>query len=198
MTFLGVAVEMSGLHSGASYHLTGDPTRKFDCKPPPVGKERLVVGNMTMMGVECLGKLSLLMQCQEGNTHLRLTNVAYVPGVQFNLFSLHAVMSKCRVTMDTEGVYMLWGSVSSVRREADSYCSATRITDPPMANAVLVPGKQQRIDIDDLHVALAHPRAETLRETTRQHGVEVVGELVPCAGCFKAKGRRMPVPRSTL
>ena len=43
---------------------------------------------------------------------------------------------------------------------------------------------------------LAHPRAETLRETARQHGVEVVGELALCAGCSEAKGRRMPVPRS--
>ena len=183
--------------SGATYHVTGDPTGMFDCKPPPLGKERLVIGDTTMMGVERFGKLSLLMHCQGGDTHVRLTNVAYVPGVQFNLFSLHAVMSKCRVTMDTEGVHMLGGSVSFVRREAGSYCSATRITDPPMANAVLVPGKQQRIDINDLHVALAHSHAETLRETARQHGVEVVGELVPCAGCSEAKGRRMPVPRST-
>ena len=141
------------------------------------------------------------MHCQGGDTHVRLTNVAYVPGVQFNLFSLHAVMSKCRVTMDTMlgkcRVHMLGGSVLFVRRGAGSYCSATRITGPPMANVVLIPGKQQRIDINDLHVALAHPHAETLRETARQHGVEVVGELVHCAGCSEAKGRSMPVPRST-
>ena len=110
-----------------------------------------MIGDMTMMGVECFGKLSLLMHCQGGDTHVRLTNVAYARGVQFNLFSLHAVMSKCRVTMATKGVHMLWGS-SFVRREAGSYCSATRISDPPMANAVLVPGKQQRIDINDLHM----------------------------------------------
>ena len=102
--------------SGASYHVTGDPSGMFDCKPPPVGKERLVIGDMTMVGVECFGKLSLLMHCQGGDTHVRLTNVAYVPGVQLNLFSLHAVMSKCRATMDTKGVHMLGGSVSFVRR----------------------------------------------------------------------------------
>ena len=84
-----------------------------------------------------------------------------------------------------------------MRREAGSYCCATRITDPLMANAVLVPGKQQRIDINDLHVALAHLHVEALRKTASQHGVEVVGELVPCAGCSEAKGRRMRVPRST-
>ena len=183
--------------SGASYHVTGDPTGVFDCKPSPRGKESLVIGDMTMMGVECFGKLSLLMHCQGGDTHARLTNVAYVSGVQFNLFSLHAVMSKCRVTVDTKGVHMLGGSASFARREPDSYSSATIITGPPMANAVLVPGKQQWIDINDQHVALAHLHAETLRETARQHGAEVVGELVPCAGCSEAKGRRMPVPRST-
>ena len=133
-----------------------------------------MIGDMTMMGVECFGKLSLLMHCQGGDTHVRLTNVAYVPGVQFNLFSLHAVMSNCRVTIDTTGGYMLGGGVSFVRREAGSYSSATRITDPPMANAVLVPGKQQRIDINDLHVVLALSHAETLRETARQRNVEVL------------------------
>ena len=153
--------------SGASYHVMGDPTGVFDCKPPLVGKERLVIGDMTMMGVQCFGNLSLLMHGQGGDTHVRLTNLAYVPGVQFNLFSLHAVMSKRRVTMDTKGDHMLGGSVSFVRREAGSYCSATRITDPPMASAVLIPDKQQRIDINGLHVALAHPHAETLRETAR-------------------------------
>ena len=66
--------------SGASYHVTGDPTGMFDCKPPRVGKERLVIGDMTMIGVDCFGTLSLLMHCQSGDTHARLTNVAYGPG----------------------------------------------------------------------------------------------------------------------
>ena len=57
--------------SGASYHVTGDPTGMFDCKPSPVGKERLVIGDMTMMGVECCGKLSLLMHCQACTTDER-------------------------------------------------------------------------------------------------------------------------------
>ena len=160
----------------------------FDCTPLPVGKERLVVGDITMMGVKCFGKLSLLMHCPGGDTNVRLMNVAYVPGVQFNLFPLHAVMSKCRVTMDTKGVHMLGGSVLFVRRETGSYCSATRITDPPMANTVLVPGKQQRIDINDPHVALAHLLAKTLRVTARQHGVEVVGELVLLCWALRTQG----------
>ncbi|CAN0568886.1 unnamed protein product, partial [Laminaria digitata] len=37
----------------------------------------------------------------------------------------------------------------------------------------------------------------TLRVTAHQLGVNVSGELVPCAGCSEAKGRRMAVPWST-
>ena len=40
----------------------------FDCKLPLISKERLVIGDTTMMGVECFGKLSLLMHCLGGNT----------------------------------------------------------------------------------------------------------------------------------
>ena len=196
MNFLGVAVEMGGLPT-VVLHITsrGTPLGRLTVPPPQRGKERLVKDDMTLMGVECFGKLSLLMHCQGGYTHVRLTSVAYVLGVQLNLFSLHAVMSKCRVTMDNKGVHMLGGSASFVRKETGAYCSANKISYPLMANAVLVPGEQQRIDINDLHVALAHPHAATLRESARQHGVEVVGELFSCAGCSEAKGRRMPVPR---
>ena len=109
VTFLGVAVEMSGLQTLVLRITSGGTPLGCLTKPSPVGKERLVIGDMTMMGFECFGKLSLLMHCQDGDTHVRLTNVAYVPGAQFNLFALHAVMSKCLVTMDTKGVHMLRG-----------------------------------------------------------------------------------------
>ena len=54
--------------SGAWYHITEDPTGTFDCKPPVLGKEGLVIDDITMMGVEFFGKLSLLMDCLGGNT----------------------------------------------------------------------------------------------------------------------------------
>ncbi|CAB1108649.1 unnamed protein product [Ectocarpus sp. CCAP 1310/34] len=34
-----------------------------------------------------------------------------------------------------------------------------------------------------------------MRETAKQQGVRLVGELQPCVGCVEAKGRRAPVPR---
>ncbi|CAB1106216.1 unnamed protein product [Ectocarpus sp. CCAP 1310/34] len=34
-----------------------------------------------------------------------------------------------------------------------------------------------------------------MRETAKQQGVRLVGEMQPCVGCVEAKGRRAPVPR---
>ncbi|CAM9723590.1 unnamed protein product, partial [Laminaria digitata] len=84
---------------------------------------------------------------------------------------------------------MLEGSLSFVRRDTGSYVEDTRVINDPIAAAVLAPGKMRRMDINDLHVSLAHSHTETLRETARQFGIKLVGEWVPCAGCSEAKGR---------
>ena len=63
----------------------------------------------------------MIMHSKHGDVQVKLLNVAYVPGVQFNLFSLHAVMQKCPVTLDAEGVHMLDGDLSFMRRDAGSY-----------------------------------------------------------------------------
>ena len=63
----------------------------------------------------------MVMHSQQGNVQVKLLNVAYVPGVRFNLFSLHAVTPKCSVLLDAEGVHMLDGVLSFLRRDAGSY-----------------------------------------------------------------------------
>ena len=49
----------------------------------------------------------MIMHCKQGDVQVKLLNVAYVPGVQFNLFSLHAVMPKCSVSLDAERVHWM-------------------------------------------------------------------------------------------
>ena len=92
---------------------------------------------------------------------------------------------------------MLDGVFSFLRRCAGSYVEATRVVETPIATAVLAFGKRRIIDINDLHVSLAHSHADTLRETAWQMGVKVCGELSPCDWCSEAKGRRMAVPWTT-
>ena len=108
------------------------------------------------------GKIPLIMHCKQGDVQVKLLDVAYVPGVQFNMFSLHAIMPKCSVSLDAEGVHMLDGVLPFLRRDAGSFVEATRVVETPIATAVLAPGRMRRIDIKDLHVSLAHSHADTL------------------------------------
>ena len=113
--------------SGATFHVTGIPSGLVECKPPPPDKSTLVVSDMRSLRVQCFGKLPMIMHSKHGDVQVKLLNVAYVPGVQFNLFSLHAVMPKCSVSFDAEGVHMLDGVLSFMRRDAGSYVEATRV-----------------------------------------------------------------------
>ena len=40
-----------------------------------------MLSDMTNRGADCIGGLALLMHCPGGETRVRLSNVAYVPGV---------------------------------------------------------------------------------------------------------------------
>ena len=57
--------------------------------------------------MQCFGKIPLIMLSNRGDVQIELLDVAYVPGVQFYLFSLHAVMPKCSVSLNAEGIHML-------------------------------------------------------------------------------------------
>ena len=59
------------------------------------------------------------------------------------------------------------------------------------------PPNARVVDIDDFHCSYAHAYDDLLRQTTKQLGVELRGELRPCRGCSEGKGLRRPIPRST-
>ena len=54
------------------------------------------------------------------------------------------------------------------------------------------------LDINHLHVSLAHARASVLQATARQHGFRLTGELVSCSACLMAKGNRAPTGHHTM
>ena len=130
----------------------------------------------------------MVMHSQQGDVQVKLLNVAYVPGVRFILFALHAVMPKCLVTLDADGAHMLDGDLSFMRRDAGSYVEVTRIAETPIAAAVLAPGKMREIDINDLHVSLAHSHADTLRETARQMGIRFLESWFRVLGVPRRRG----------
>ena len=121
--------------SGATFHVTGNPSGLVECAPPSLDRWSLVVGDMRSLKIQCFGSSLMVMHSQQGNVQVKLLNVAYVPGVRFNLFSLHAVTPKCPVTLDADGAHMLDGDLPFMRRDAGSYVavSYTHLTLPTKA-----------------------------------------------------------------
>ena len=67
----------------------------------------------------------------------------------------------------------------------------------PLAAAALTPGPLKhgkKVDINHLHISLAHARTSVLKATAKQHGIRLTGKLVPCSACSRAKGHRAPTP----
>lgn len=126
--------ELWSAGSRATFHATGNEEGLFDCYPPPIEKSKLVLLNMRALDVRCFGKLKLDMVMDTSSTTTKtvtLLDVAYVPGLRSNLFSLHAVQEKTTVVLDSSGVHVHLldgGRLFFPRRESGSYMRATRIT----------------------------------------------------------------------
>ena len=66
--------------------------------------------------------------------------------------------------------------------------------------AALNPGMMKHgkvVNINHLHVSLAHAHASVLQVTARQHGFRLTGQLVSCSACLMAKGNRAPIAHHT-
>ena len=70
-----------------------------------------------------------------------------------------------------------------------------------LAAAALTPGPikhGKEVDIDPLHVSLAHVHASMLKATAKQHEIRLTGELVSCPACSRAKGYLAPIPHHAM
>ena len=76
--------------SGASCHMTHDGTRMYDARPPPPGRETITIGDRQRIKVEYVGNMDVIFH-GKSDQRITLIDVAYVPDLGFNLYSLHAV-----------------------------------------------------------------------------------------------------------
>ena len=105
------------------------------------------------------------------------------------------------ISLDHAGAHMLDGRVLFHKEKFGNYVEATRVVrherPSALAAAVLRPGSQRWIDVNDLHCSLGHVYDAVLRETARQLGIKVTGRLGCCDGCAGGKGIRKAVAKST-
>lgn len=96
---------------------------------------------------------------------------------------------------------MLDGRVFFHKEKFGPYVETTRVArhEKPsaLAAAVLTPGRQRCIDVNNLHCFLGHTHDSVLRETARQMDINVTGRLRCCDGCAGEKGTHKTVAKST-
>ena len=89
--------------SGVSCDMTHDRTRIYNVRPPPPGREIITIGDHRRIKVEYIGNMDVIFH-GKADQRRTLIDVAYVPGLGFNLYSLQAVqrthLLECRTHLE--------------------------------------------------------------------------------------------------
>ena len=126
--------------SGATNTFVSSSHQMFDLRPVPTGKEYIQVGNGAYLRVQCVGKVNMAfhMQDQGGERDfcVQMSDVYVVPGITFNLFSLHHTQRKQRIVLDETGVHLFDGQLSFAYSDVGCSLWATRLPQDYNGSAV--------------------------------------------------------------
>ena len=154
------------------------------------------------MSVECYGDLDVVFYSElRQPTCVTIHHMAVVPGLKFDLFSLNKMQETHSVHMDHTGTYALDDQVHFTKFPTGNYVAAARVEPggdpPPMLAALMRPGPQRSIDVNDLHLSLGHTHDANAAETARQRAIKVTGYRNYCGECGESKAIKEAVPKST-
>ena len=138
--------------SGVSGHMTHDGTRMYNARPPPPGRETITIGDRRRIKVEYIGNMDVIFH-GKSDQRITLIDVAYVPDLGFNLYSLHAVQRTHLIVSDASGTYIIGASLTFSRSSSGSYLRATRLP----AGTVGARRRQGDMRATNLSRQLGHP-----------------------------------------
>ena len=113
-------------YSGALCHMTHDRTRMYNVRPPPPGRETITIGDRRRIKVEYIGNMDVIFH-GKSDQRITLINAAYVPSLEFNLYSLHAVQGTHMIVSDASGTHIIGENLTFPRSSSGSYLRATRL-----------------------------------------------------------------------
>ena len=112
--------------SGASCHMTYDRTRMYNTRPPPPGRETITSGDRRRIKVEHIGNKDVIFHVKS-DQRIILIDVAYVPDLVLNLYSLHAVQKTHLIVSGASGTHIIGANLTFPRSSSGSYLRATRL-----------------------------------------------------------------------
>ena len=190
--------------SGATCHLTPDAdglTNYRECSRP------LCLANRRKISISGYGGLTIAFRCNDGWVHVKLHDVAHAPLLSYKLVSINflsqeghpSAVEESRVTLKLKGGGTVqFPLIGKLRRQYGYRPEATGRT-VDTACAVIAPGQAKAptttTGINLFHCSYGH--TGTVKQTAKQQGVSLSGELHKCRGCSTAKGLRKPITRST-
>ena len=138
--------------SGASCHMTHDRTRIYNVRPPLPGREIITIGDRRRIKVEYIGNMDVTFR-GKSDQRITLIDLAYVPGLGFNLYSLHTVRSTHLVESDASGTHIIEENLTFPGSSSGSYLRATRLP----AGTVGARRRQGDMSATNLLRQLRHP-----------------------------------------
>ena len=97
--------------NGASCHMTHDRTMMYNVRPPPPGRETITIGDRRRMKLEYMGNMDVIFH-GKGDQRITLIDAAYVPGLRFNLYSLHAVQRTHLIVSNASGTHIIGANLT--------------------------------------------------------------------------------------
>ena len=156
--------------SGASCRMMHDRTRIYNVRPPLPGRETITIGDRREIKLEYIGSMDMIFH---GKTDQRITlaDVAYVSGLGFNLYSLHAVQRTHLIVSDASGTHIIGENMTYPRSSSVSYLRATRLP------AGTVGGRRRQGDMRATNILrqLRHPVRPSTQEIPPRRNMCVTG-----------------------
>ena len=91
---------------------------------PPPGRETITIGDRRRIKVEYIGNMDVIFH-GKSDQRITLIDVAYVPGLGFNMYSLHAVQRTHLIVSDASGTHIVGANLTFLRSSIGSYLRAT-------------------------------------------------------------------------
>ena len=94
--------------------------------PSPPGRETITIGNRRKIKVEYNVNMDVIVDC-ETDQKITLIDVAYLPGLRFSLYSLHAVQRTHMIVSDASRTHIIGENLTFPRSSRGSHLRASRL-----------------------------------------------------------------------
>lgn len=175
--------------TGAAIHGIRSGEHVYNRRKPKPEERFLMTANGQHMEVSYYGDLNVRFHSDAGGEDVisTLLDLAVCDGLMYNLISFSLLQKQQSILLDESGALLHGNGIHFTLLGNGNYVQGTRVppddpgSPPAIAAAVIKPGRQRSMNINDMHQALGHKNEEVIRATAQQLGNKVTSLLDFCA-----------------